>query len=159
MRTILFTLVVLASFACTSTSETAPQNLPTGSGKADRTASSSDTRHLICQLEYETFSPTFLTAHAATIDTTYDQIFGANGLTATDGNYTLYVARDNTPGAQLPFDAALFDAYGDQIAYIVLPDLATTAYFNFELGAAIPLATVNGATFDNLRAYCAARAM
>jgi hypothetical protein len=163
MRTLLLAILALSpTLGCTdhtATSETSPQNLKTGGGKADDGATSNDTRHLTCQLEYEVFTPTYQTATAASIDTTYNKIFPTGGVTATDGTYTLYIVHNNAPGVQLPFNAVVYDPSGVQAAYVVLPDLTTTDYFNFELGAALAQPkTIDSTTYDHVRAYCAARA-
>jgi hypothetical protein len=159
MRTILFTILLLSpTLACTiNNGEKSPPNPMTGSGgKADDGTTSTDTRHLICQLEYEVFSPTFATAPAASIDTTYDKLYGGV-VTATDGTYTLSVSH-NSANPNLPFNAIVSDKAGTSVTYGVLPDLATTEYFNFEIGGWISPTPIGGTTYDHLRAYCAARA-
>jgi hypothetical protein len=161
MQTILSIIVVSSAVVgCASHTSTAPQNLDTGSGaggKADNGTALADSRHLNCQLEYWTARPAFATQNIGAIDGPYGNISIAGGL-SVHADYGFTIARNNDPSAQLPFNAIIVDASGATIAYIVLPDLATTDYFDFELGAAIAPTTLLDTTYDHVRAYCSVRA-
>jgi len=137
----------------------APQQLEVQAGTIDGTAAkSTDPRLLNCQLEYEAFSPAFAVKPAANFDTTFGQVEN-EGVKASDGAFTLAVHTNPHPPYNLSFIVQIIDeARHGAISYIVLPRPHVGGQFLFELGADIPPVTFpDGATFDNLRAYCSIR--
>jgi hypothetical protein len=122
----------------------------------DDSAISGTTRHLICNLEYETFSPAFASQPAATFDTKYT-IVKKQGASASDGAFTLSVGVNPTPPYNLTDNVFITNAQtGATVAYVVLPSPHLGGQFLFEVGGKIDPVTPAGATqaFDFMRGYC-----
>jgi hypothetical protein len=137
----------------------APQQIEVEAGKLPGTAAkSTDPRVLNCQLEYEAFSPAFAVKTAASLETTFGQVEN-EGITASDGAFTLAIQTNPKPPYNLSFIAQIVDESRQAgISYIVLPRPHVGGEFLFELGAGIPKVTLaDGQTYENLRAYCSIR--
>ena len=123
----------------------------------DDSAITGPTRHLMCNLDYETFSPTFADQPAASFDTKYT-VVKKQGAEATDGAFTLSVGVNPTPPFNLSDSVFITNAQtGATVAYVVLPSPHLGGQFLFELGGKIDPVTPAGATqaFDFMRGYCA----
>jgi hypothetical protein len=124
---------------------------------SDSDAVSGPTRHLNCQLEYETFSPAFASFSAASFDTKYT-VVKKSGASATDGAFTLAYSVNPTPPSNLSDSLVISNATtGGTIAYLVVPSPHLGGDFLYELGGKIDPVTPTGATqaFDFMRGYCA----
>jgi hypothetical protein len=134
----------------------APQQVETGT--LPGTAKSTDARLLNCQLEYESFAPTFTVKTAASFETTFGQVEN-QGASASDSAYSLVVSTNPRPPYNLSFIIQIFDeARGAELSYVVLPRPHVGGAFLFEIGAAIPAVTQpDGTVFDHMRAYCSIR--
>ncbi len=163
--------LVLASLvfaACTTTpaddsgpavTDGAEQQVGTAAGKGDGvgTATSKDARLLNCHLEYQTVSPAWAVREAGTFDSTFADVEN-KGAAAGDGAYTLTVNTNPTPPYNLSLQVGIWDAHTNkQLSYVVLPRPHVGGAFLFELGAQIPATTLDGQSFDTLRAYCSIR--
>jgi hypothetical protein len=162
-------IVIALSTGCTDTSQqgaavttgNAPQQLQHGSGKGDG-PTSTDPRILNCQLEYESFAPTFASQLAGSFDDTFAKVVN-DGLKAADDKFRLDVVTNPMPPFNLSFIAQLSDATTQEaIAYVVLPAPEVGDAFLFELGGKIPAVTLpvdGGGTqdFGFLRSYCSIR--
>jgi hypothetical protein len=126
------------------------------------TGGTSDPRVFWCALEYETFSPAFETGNIGYISTTFGNVV-ANGATAADQSYELYVASNTGASTNLSLNIALYglSPSPSQLSYAVLPAPKVTGPndYLFEIGSPItPQAgtAYDGTTqtFDYVRAYC-----
>ena len=134
----------------------APQQLESGT-LATTPAKSTDPRLLNCQLEYEAFDPTFVARTAASFENTFGQVENT-GVAANDGAFGLMVRTNPHPPYNLSFIIQIFDvAKNAELSYIVLPRPHVGGAFLFELGASIAPVTLDGTSFDHLRAYCSIR--
>jgi hypothetical protein len=123
---------------------------------SDDSAINGATRHLVCNLDYETFSPAFADQPAATFDTKYT-VVKKDGASATDGAFTLSVGVNPSPPFNLSDTATISNATtGATVAYVVLPSPHLGGDFLFEVGGKIDPVTPAGAAqpFDFMRAYC-----
>ena len=137
----------------------APQQVETGTlPGTTSTAKSTDPRLLNCQLEYESFAPTFTVKTAGMFETTFGQVEN-QGASASDGAYSLVVSTNPKPPYNLSFIIQIFDdARGTELSYVVLPRPHVGGAFLFEIGAGIPAVTQpDGTVFDHMRAYCSIR--
>jgi hypothetical protein len=121
----------------------------------DTDSASSATRHFVCNLEYETFSPTWATFPAASFDDK-QSVVNKTGAVAGDANYSLSISMNSEAPYNLVFNAFILDATGATVAYTVLPTPHTGGDYLFEIGSKIAPITPAGAaqSFDFMRAYC-----
>ncbi len=140
----------------------AAQQLDLGGGKEDSASRppSKDPRLLNCHLEYEAFTPGFAVRPAASFETTFGKVEN-EGVSASDGAYTLVVTTNPRPPYNLSFIIQIIDESKQAgISYIVLPRPHVGGAFLFELGAEIPATTFpdeGPQAFDHMRAYCSIR--
>jgi len=101
--------------------------------------------------------PAFAVKTAGSFETTFGAVEN-NGAFASDGSFRLDVVTNKTPPYNLSFIAEISsEATHASLSYIVLPRPHVGGAFLFELGASIAPVTLDGASFDHLRAYCSIR--
>ena len=139
--------LLLSVVACTDAAE--------NSNDLDTDSATAGTRHFICNLEYETFTPSFATLPAASFDEK-QSVVNKTGASAGDGSYSLSIAMNSAAPFNLVFNAFILDANSATVAYTVLPTPHTGGDYLFEIGNKIDPITPPGATqaFDFMRAYC-----
>jgi len=138
--------LVLSVVACTDAAE---------SNDLDTDSATAGSRHFVCNLEYETFAPSFATMPAASFDEK-QSVVNKTGASAGDANYSVAIAMNSAAPFNLVFNVFIQDATGATVAYNVLPTPHTGGDYLFELGSKIDPITPDGATqsFDFMRAYC-----
>jgi hypothetical protein len=106
-----------------------------------------------CHLEYERFSP-----FAALAVTSFSQpmaTLGSQSVTSSDGSLLLYAAVNPNPPANLSFEVGVDRvSSGLNLSYTVLPTPALGGAWLFETGTQITPVTINGVTYNYVRAYC-----
>lgn len=116
-------------------------------------AAAAVTGTLSCHLEYERFSPFgFL---SVTSFSTPMSTVGSQGVTSSDGSLLLYAVVNPNPPANLSFEVGVDQvSSGVNLSYTVLPPPALGGAWLFETGTQITPVTINGVTYNYVRAYC-----
>ena len=133
--------------ACTDAAES--------SSDLDTDSATAGSRHFVCNLEYESFAPSFATMPAASFDEK-QSVVNKTGAFAGDANYSVTISMNSAAPFNLVFNVFILDATGATVAYSVLPTPHTGGDYLFELGSKIAPITPDGATqsYDFMRAYC-----
>lgn len=109
---------------------------------------------LNCNLEYEAFSPAFVTRPLVSFSQPMS-VVATQGVAVSNGTYQLYAQVNPTPATNLSFNIGVYRmSTGKDIGYLVLPPQAPIAGYLFEQGIRITTVTVGGVAYDHLRVYC-----
>lgn len=109
---------------------------------------------LNCNLEYERFSPTFLTLPQVSFSQPMS-VVATSGVSASNATFLLYAQINPSPPTNLSFEVGTIrNSTGKSLSYLVLPPPSAGGAFLFENGAQITTVTINGIAYDHIRTYC-----
>jgi hypothetical protein len=119
-----------------------------------RLAAASLTGTLSCNLEYERFTPTFLTLPQGSFSQPMS-VVASTGVSTSNGTLLLYAGVNPTPPFNLSFEVGVIRvSTGKTLSYVVLPPPTAGGAFLFENGAQITTVTIGGILYDHIRTYC-----
>jgi hypothetical protein len=121
---------------------------------AARLAAASLTGTLNCNVEYERFTPTFLTLPQVSFSQPLS-VVASQGVSTSNPTLQLYAVVNPTPPFNLSFEVGVIRvSTGKTLSYLVLPPPSVGGAFLFENGAQITTVTIGGIAYDHLRTYC-----
>lgn len=119
-----------------------------------RLAAASLTGTLSCNLEYERFTPTFLTLPQVSFSQPMS-VVAAQGFSTSNATLQLYAVVNPTPPFNLSFEVGTIRvSTGKTLSYLVIPPPSAGGAFLFENGAQITTVTIGGIAYDHIRTYC-----